>query len=88
MRRSWPILTALILVGGCAPYELEDLRQPAVEIPMGFQSPTPAVEAPEHWWLAFGDPGLNQTVAEFLECLVFFFPLSIPSNENIHSIRI
>ena len=64
MRRSWPILTALILAGGCTPYELEDLRQPAVEMPAGFESPTPAIEVPEHWWLAFDDHGLNQTVAE------------------------
>ena len=31
-------------------------------MPSSFDSPPPKVEMPEHWWLAFSDPGLNETM--------------------------
>ena len=55
---------ALPLLVGCTPYELQDLKEPAVEMPASFDSPAPRVEMPEHWWLAFSDPGLNQTMTQ------------------------
>ena len=58
------IATTILLIGGCTPYELKDLREPSVEIPIAFEAPAPQVEIPERWWLAFDDPQLNETVLE------------------------
>ncbi|MEE2681285.1 MAG: TolC family protein [Planctomycetota bacterium] len=64
MRRRWPIFITPLVLTGCTPYELQDLREPSVEIPSAFQSPPPKVEMPEHWWSAFSDAGLNQTMEQ------------------------
>ena len=64
MRRRWSIFITSLLLGGCTPYALDDLRMPAVDIPDSFQSSGPQVEIPDHWWLVFDDPGLNQTMLQ------------------------
>ena len=53
-----------LLLGSCTPYELKDLQEPGVRIPESFAAPVSQLEPPEHWWLAFDDPQLNQTVLE------------------------
>lgn len=63
--KSFPVILAtLLLLSSCAPYELEDLREPSVVIPEAFDAPMPTVEAPVHWWVAFDDPGLDAAVQE------------------------
>ena len=65
MRRTTTFLMlGLLAISGCSPYQTEDRRTPDVAIPERFDAPTPEVVAPEHWWLAFGDEGLNATVLE------------------------
>ena len=62
--RSPFILAMFFLLGSCTPYELKDLHEPGVRIPEAFAAPVSQVEPPVHWWLAFDDPQLNQTVLE------------------------
>ena len=58
------IFTAALLLCGCTPYELKNLKEPGVAIPKSFEAPSPHVEPPTRWWLAFDDPDLDRTVLE------------------------
>ncbi|MEC9156775.1 MAG: TolC family protein, partial [Planctomycetota bacterium] len=54
----------VVLLAGCTPYELRDLRTPAVVMPESLDAPAPVLAVPEHWWLAFDEPGLDETVTQ------------------------
>lgn len=63
-RPTGAILIGLLLLSACSPRAIKDRRTPEVPIPAAFDAPTPEVAAPEHWWTAFEDPGLDAVVHE------------------------
>ena len=64
MKHTTSTACMVVLLAGCTPYELRDLRSPAVVMPESFDAPAPVLAVPEHWWLAFDEPGLDETVTQ------------------------
>ena len=59
-------MTAFV-AAGCSPHEVRVSHEPAVEIPttllpLDEQPELPGVVAPDQWWTAFNDPGLDQAL--------------------------
>ena len=59
-------MTAFI-AAGCSPYEVRVNHEPTVDVPTTLlpeveQSDPPGVVAPDQWWTAFKDPGLDQAL--------------------------
>jgi len=69
-RRLALLLATGVIVTGCSPRALREDTDPGVPIPEAFAAAEglPAeVTAPDDWWTAFGDPGLDRAVVEAFE---------------------
>ncbi len=64
------VLLAAVVAAGCSPRALREETDPEVPIPASFAAADengPEVVAPDDWWTAFGEPGLDRAVASAFE---------------------
>ncbi|MCH2162985.1 MAG: TolC family protein, partial [Phycisphaerales bacterium] len=56
------LLLATLAGNGCSPHKIQDLTEPAVNMPESLGTAPLMVEMPEHWWTAFEEPDLDRLV--------------------------